>query len=211
MAQLLACRLMRPAWVHDGRGTQCAHGTQAFSKSVHPQCVSASPHVSSLHKPAVALPRAMLGRQRPLTQSPHQCRGPGCGVCAIQVIRACRASRMCSRVCGIGPSVADTTRIAPSICPRPAQSARARLSAQRLVSTALGWYKGALRAVCAPGSNMHAPGHPAPGAAAAPGKDRLCRGGTWSGSCAHCSSTDCCTACASQAGSGRSSPVCGCV
>jgi len=123
--------------------------------------------------------RVMLGRQRLLTQSPHQCRGPGCGVCAIQVIRACRASRMCSRVCGIGPSVADTTRIAPSICPRPAQSARARLSAQRLVSTALGWYKGALRAVCAPGSNMHAPGHPAPGAAAAPGKDGLCRGGTW--------------------------------
>ena len=30
-----------------------------------------------------------------------------------------RASRMCSRVCGIGPSVADTTRIAPSICAAP--------------------------------------------------------------------------------------------
>ncbi len=28
----------------------------------------------------------------------------------------CRARRMCSRVCGMGPSVADTTRIAPSIC-----------------------------------------------------------------------------------------------
>jgi hypothetical protein len=28
----------------------------------------------------------------------------------------CRASRMCSRVCGMGPSVADTTRMAPSIC-----------------------------------------------------------------------------------------------
>ena len=28
----------------------------------------------------------------------------------------CRARRMCSRVCGIGPSVADTTKIAPSIC-----------------------------------------------------------------------------------------------
>src|SRR5581483_4120061 len=28
----------------------------------------------------------------------------------------CRASRMCSRVCGIGPSDALTTRIAPSIC-----------------------------------------------------------------------------------------------
>src|SRR5439155_904095 len=27
----------------------------------------------------------------------------------------CRANRMCSRVCGIGPSTADTTRIAPSI------------------------------------------------------------------------------------------------
>ena len=26
-----------------------------------------------------------------------------------------RASRMCSRVCGIGPSAAETTRIAPSI------------------------------------------------------------------------------------------------
>ena len=35
--------------------------------------------------------------------------------------RTCRASRMCSRVCGIGPSVADTTRIAPSICPRQQQ------------------------------------------------------------------------------------------
>ena len=31
----------------------------------------------------------------------------------------CRASRMCSRVCGIGPSAADTTRIAPSICAAP--------------------------------------------------------------------------------------------
>ncbi len=30
-----------------------------------------------------------------------------------------RASRMCSRVCGIGPSAADTTRIAPSICAAP--------------------------------------------------------------------------------------------
>ena len=29
------------------------------------------------------------------------------------------ASRMCSRVCGIGPSAADTTRIAPSICAAP--------------------------------------------------------------------------------------------
>lgn len=32
--------------------------------------------------------------------------------------RTCLASRMCSRVCGMGPSVADTTRIAPSICKR---------------------------------------------------------------------------------------------
>ena len=31
----------------------------------------------------------------------------------------CRPSRMCSRVCGIGPSGADTTRIAPSICAAP--------------------------------------------------------------------------------------------
>ena len=31
----------------------------------------------------------------------------------------CFASRMCSRVCGIGPSAADTTRIAPSICAAP--------------------------------------------------------------------------------------------
>ena len=31
----------------------------------------------------------------------------------------CLASRMCSLVCGIGPSVADTTRIAPSICAAP--------------------------------------------------------------------------------------------
>ena len=31
----------------------------------------------------------------------------------------CRASRMCSRVCGIGPSTALTTRIAPSICAAP--------------------------------------------------------------------------------------------
>jgi hypothetical protein len=30
-----------------------------------------------------------------------------------------RASRMCSRVCGIGPSAADTTRIAPSIWAAP--------------------------------------------------------------------------------------------
>ena len=29
------------------------------------------------------------------------------------------ASRMCSRVCGMGPSAADTTRIAPSICAAP--------------------------------------------------------------------------------------------
>ena len=31
-------------------------------------------------------------------------------------VRTCRASRMCSLVCGMGPSVADTTRMAPSIC-----------------------------------------------------------------------------------------------
>ncbi len=31
----------------------------------------------------------------------------------------CRAKRMCSRVCGIGPSTADTTRIAPSIWAAP--------------------------------------------------------------------------------------------
>ncbi len=31
----------------------------------------------------------------------------------------CRANRMCSRVCGIGPSTAETTRIAPSICAAP--------------------------------------------------------------------------------------------
>ena len=31
----------------------------------------------------------------------------------------CRASKMCSRVCGIGPSSAATTRIAPSICAAP--------------------------------------------------------------------------------------------
>src|SRR5712691_3552919 len=31
----------------------------------------------------------------------------------------CRAKRMCSRVCGIGPSTAETTRIAPSICAAP--------------------------------------------------------------------------------------------
>src|SRR2546429_1978255 len=30
-----------------------------------------------------------------------------------------RANKMCSRVCGIGPSAADTTRIAPSICAAP--------------------------------------------------------------------------------------------
>ena len=30
-----------------------------------------------------------------------------------------RPSRMCSRVCGIGPSGALTTRIAPSICAAP--------------------------------------------------------------------------------------------
>ena len=30
-----------------------------------------------------------------------------------------RASSTCSRVCGIGPSVAATTRIAPSICAAP--------------------------------------------------------------------------------------------
>jgi hypothetical protein len=30
-----------------------------------------------------------------------------------------RARRMCSRVCGIGPSAALTTRIAPSICAAP--------------------------------------------------------------------------------------------
>ena len=30
-----------------------------------------------------------------------------------------RASSMCSRVCGIGPSAALTTRIAPSICAAP--------------------------------------------------------------------------------------------
>ncbi len=31
----------------------------------------------------------------------------------------CRASKMCSRVCGIGPSAAETTKIAPSICAAP--------------------------------------------------------------------------------------------
>ena len=31
----------------------------------------------------------------------------------------CFMSRMCSRVCGIGPSVAETTRIAPSIWAAP--------------------------------------------------------------------------------------------
>ena len=31
----------------------------------------------------------------------------------------CRARSTCSRVCGIGPSVAATTRIAPSICAAP--------------------------------------------------------------------------------------------
>ena len=31
----------------------------------------------------------------------------------------CRARRMCSRVCGIGPSGALTTRMAPSICAAP--------------------------------------------------------------------------------------------
>ena len=31
----------------------------------------------------------------------------------------CRASSTCSRVCGIGPSVAATTTIAPSICAAP--------------------------------------------------------------------------------------------
>ena len=31
----------------------------------------------------------------------------------------CLASRMCSLVCGIGPSAADTTRIAPSIWAAP--------------------------------------------------------------------------------------------
>jgi hypothetical protein len=30
-----------------------------------------------------------------------------------------RASRMCSRVCGMGPSAAETTRMAPSICAAP--------------------------------------------------------------------------------------------
>ncbi len=30
-----------------------------------------------------------------------------------------RDSRMCSRVCGIGPSAAEHTRIAPSICAAP--------------------------------------------------------------------------------------------
>ena len=31
----------------------------------------------------------------------------------------CRANKMCSRVCGIGPSSAATTKIAPSICAAP--------------------------------------------------------------------------------------------
>ncbi len=31
----------------------------------------------------------------------------------------CRASSTCSRVCGIGPSLAATTRMAPSICAAP--------------------------------------------------------------------------------------------
>ncbi len=30
-----------------------------------------------------------------------------------------RARRICSRVCGIGPSAADTTRMPPSICAAP--------------------------------------------------------------------------------------------
>ncbi len=31
----------------------------------------------------------------------------------------CRANSTCSRVCGIGPSLAATTKIAPSICAAP--------------------------------------------------------------------------------------------
>ena len=31
----------------------------------------------------------------------------------------CRANNTCSRVCGIGPSVAATTKIAPSTCAAP--------------------------------------------------------------------------------------------
>ena len=31
----------------------------------------------------------------------------------------CLASSTCSRVCGIGPSTAETTRMAPSICAAP--------------------------------------------------------------------------------------------
>ena len=31
----------------------------------------------------------------------------------------CRASSTCSRVCGIGPSTAETTRMPPSICAAP--------------------------------------------------------------------------------------------
>ena len=37
------------------------------------------------------------------------------GITTIAGTPTCLASRMCSRVCGIGPSAADTTRIAPSI------------------------------------------------------------------------------------------------
>ncbi len=60
----------------------------------------------------------MLGRHRPLTQSAASAGAQAAGL-RWSGGRACRASRMCSRVCGIGPSVADTTRIAPSICPTP--------------------------------------------------------------------------------------------
>ena len=41
------------------------------------------------------------------------------GILRIAGTPTLRDNRMCSRVCGIGPSAADTTRIAPSICAAP--------------------------------------------------------------------------------------------
>src|SRR6185369_11959268 len=47
-----------------------------------------------------------------------------------------RASRMCSRVCGIGPSAADTTRMAPSIWAAPEITGAAQMDGAILVVSA---------------------------------------------------------------------------
>ena len=64
-------------------------------------------------------------RRRKVLQSLYAAQLPGLAIlgCSCPLagaqLRTWRARRMCSRVCGMGPSGADTTRMPPSICAAP--------------------------------------------------------------------------------------------